>query len=121
MARRTSESEMLLWAFLLLFVLPAAMGAAVAATTQMITLGFLGGVWRRWYASYSGMTYFALAGKALPALASIAATVNRGAASVARNELDRWLDVYDPLGVVRGAIEADDIEDSPIIELYLER
>lgn len=115
-SRRSSSSTWIIAAIVLVLFFDAV--AVAGATTRVVgpgmrlTLGFLGGVYRAWYASYNGSQYYTTA--ALAALAPIASSISSGANAVARNELDRWLDVYDPLGLVRPIIEAEGIEESPL-------
>ena len=91
---------------ILILFLVGLTGGFAAKAAYRLTLGYIGGIWLAWYAAYNGSSYYQLAAAAAPALAAIASTVARGAHNVARNELDLWLDVYDPLGLVRAAIES---------------
>lgn len=100
---------------LILFLIGLSSGFAAKAAYKL-TLGYLGGVWRAWYSAYNGSSYYQLASAAAAALSPIAATITRGAASVASAELEAWLRVYDPLGLVRAAIDEGAVEDSPLFE-----
>lgn len=110
MARRGS-SDAPLW-LLLLFLLFALGGvtAASSAYRGLRTIGWLGGVVAAWYTAYPGST---LPPQAVQQMKAIAAQIRAGAHAAADVALEQWLLAFDPLGLVRDAIDRGEIRELP--------
>lgn len=102
--RGPSKGELVL--FLIVSVLVfAALGAN--AVRQRLTLGYLGGIAAQYYASYNGTQFYSLAN--LQTLGQIADLIMAGSNQTANAAFDAWLEVADPLGYIRDAMQAGGI------------
>lgn len=101
-----------LWIFLLVSFL--ALGALTANAIRIrLSLGFLGGVWQAWYAAYNGSVFYGQSwNAAATALSVVAHVLKTQGEKAAQAELDRWLNNFDPRGLVKDAIDAGQIVES---------
>lgn len=98
-------------AFILLALAQTSATVVTAVKAARLTLGFLGGIHRAWYAAYNGSQHYTLeAARQLGGIARLVATAQTTAAEKA---FDAWLVAFDPLGIVRDKIKANEIEPDP--------
>lgn len=103
--RRSSSWDWL--PLILILVLIGAASGLAAKAAYRLTLGYLGGIAAQYYASYNGSQYYSLAN--LQQLGAIAKLVMRGSNAAASAAFDAWLDVADPLGLIRDAMGRGEI------------